>query len=197
MATNTIDLTAGSDDDTSTLILPLLIKRPLAVKETRCADEDGGPSAGKRAKAETSMSSLLDPFRDHKRCFPELAARTFYQLLKTRPNSSQQSLVGFLSASARPISAATQLLPPGVVLLRNFLSKEQQHRVIELADELHVETPFFIKEYTTGSMHLLQLSMGLHWSATGPNVHQGYVKSVDFSYLFIVANICYCSSLQI
>ncbi len=109
----------------------------------------GSPEASPVAKAQAHVGSSPGPFR------AALASRILPVMLEATPLPSQTN---------RLRDWGSVVLPRGVVLVRGFLSLAEQIDIIRASDELHRTTPFYVKQYMGGSMHLFTLSMGMHWS---------------------------------
>ena len=70
-------------------------------------------------------------------------------------------------------------LPPGVVLVRGFMSLDEQNRVVETVDDLHSITPLYVQDYSTGNLKFFISSFGLHWCNKGYSISRDDFDQVD------------------
>jgi len=70
-------------------------------------------------------------------------------------------------------------LPPGVVLVRGFMSIDEQNRVVETVDDLHSSTPLYVQNYGKGTLKFFISSFGLHWSNKGYSLRRDDFDQAD------------------
>ena len=129
-----------------------------------------GASSSKLVSTEstTKLSGTSSPKPDKSKSSTALPWTTWNKGLFS--DVTQTQILSYFKSSSSSskslVEASTQLLPPGVILVRGFLSIDEQNKVVKAADKLHEDAPFYIKNYGKGHLHFFLSSFGMHWGTT-------------------------------